>query len=171
MKEGMARLYIGAAGLVVAVIALALAAIALGGVSPAASQLEPAERNVYITAVEYEYSTEVEEVPFPAVEPSTIGASYAAEWVEEGKEWEVEVYAWDLPQVVVNQGDSVKLHFFGANDDTHPSVITGYDLRFEVKMAEVTTVEFTADRPGIFEIRCDAHLPHMVSEFVVLPRP
>ncbi len=78
-------------------------------------------------------------------------------------------YRWDPNQIIVNQGDEVTLEILGVNGKEHPSVIEGYDISFTVKRGELTSVTFTADKAGVFALRCGIHQPSMVGELIVLP--
>lgn len=70
---------------------------------------------------------------------------------------EIEAYRWDPGTVVVRKGDRVTLHFHGVNGAKHPFEIRGYNVRGTVEKGKQTTVQFVADRAGIFEIVCLAH--------------
>lgn len=69
----------------------------------------------------------------------------------------IEAYRWDPGTVVVYKGDRVTLHFHGVNGAKHPFEIRGYNVRGTVEKGKQTTVQFVADRAGVFEIVCLAH--------------
>jgi len=70
----------------------------------------------------------------------------------------IEVYRWDPGTIVVEKGDQVVLHFYGVQGLFHPFEIKGLNVKGEVKKGRVTTVSFTADREGMYEIICTAHM-------------
>jgi nitrous oxide reductase len=63
----------------------------------------------------------------------------------------------------------VVLEILGVNGAIHPAVIEGYDIEFAVKRGQLTTVEFIADKPGVFQIFCSANQPAMTGTLMVLP--
>jgi plastocyanin len=48
-------------------------------------------------------------------------------------------------------------------------VIEGYNISFTVKLGELTSIAFTADKAGVFAFRCGIHQPSMVGELIVMP--
>jgi len=76
---------------------------------------------------------------------------------------------WMPSTITVIEGDRVKLEILGVNGKSHASTIEGYGVDFEVKRGELTTVEFDADKPGIFRLVCNTHKPAMTASLVVLP--
>lgn len=89
----------------------------------------------------------------------------AAEQINNNKFW--------LPSTItVNQGDKVKLTL--KNDiegaaNTHGFSIPAYNVTEVVTRGEPKTVEFTADKPGVFPYICQLHPAHIGGELVVLP--
>jgi len=125
------------------------------------------KRTITMVAVEAKGGTTVNKEPFPtATLPE--GKGYELEAPNAEGRWEVSTYRWDPNQVIVNQGDEVTLQILGVNGAEHPSVIDGYDISFTVKRGQLTTVTFTADKAGVFEIRCGTHQPSMTGELIVL---
>lgn len=92
----------------------------------------------------------------------------AVEFKGMAKGAEIEVYRWDSGTIVVRRGEAVNLHFFGVNGDIHRGSLEPYVADFTVRRGEWTTLSFTADRPGIFALRCHTHPPEMTAWFVVL---
>ncbi|MCD1261103.1 cupredoxin domain-containing protein [Paenibacillus athensensis] len=70
---------------------------------------------------------------------------------------EIEAYRWDPGTVVVNKGETVNLHIYGVNGDSHPFVIEGLNVKGEVKKGQETVVTFTADKAGTYRIICLTH--------------
>lgn len=153
-------------------IALAFAALALMLVASACSsggtRLEAGERTVYMAAIEPKGTTSVDKEPFPTA-PLPAGDGYGLEEPDADGNWVAETYRWLPGEVTVVQGDRVTLEFFGVNGASHPATLEGYGIDFEVKRGQVTRVEFTADRAGIFRFVCKVHQPAMTGTLVVLP--
>lgn len=159
------KLWLGIALLLATVLGLAVAGCATGTGNVAA----PAERTFYMAAIEPKGGVNVSSEPFPVVALPG-GGGYALKPPDDAGRWEVETYRFTPGTVVVNQGDEVILEIVGINGAEHPTTIEGYNLDFVVKRGEITRVSFTADRAGIFTIRCNTHLPSMQATLVVLPR-
>ncbi|MFQ5801094.1 MAG: cupredoxin domain-containing protein [Candidatus Hydrothermarchaeales archaeon] len=81
-------------------------------------------------------------------------------------------YKYEPSVIKVKQGDRVRLLLEGM-DIEHGFYIDGYDLDIKVRHAEVKTLEFVADRPGAFKIRCSVVCgplhPFMTGKLVVEP--
>ncbi len=148
----------------VALVALAGAACT----SNAPSKLEPGERTVYLAAIEPKGGQTVDKEPFPE-QPLPTGGGYILKEPDETGRWEVETYLWSQSEIVVVQGDKVTLEIIGINGAIHPSTIEGYDIDFEVKRGQLTTLTFTADKAGVFRFVCHAHQPSMTGTLIVLP--
>lgn len=76
--------------------------------------------------------------------------------------------------IIVNQGDTVNVHFFSAEKPgstaIHSFTIDApYNIHAIVKQDESKTITFVADIPGTFEYRCLYHPDTMKGELVVLP--
>lgn len=132
------------------------------------------DRVIVVTTTEPNVLRDADRTPYPDTldrfpELFAMGG-YRMEPPNEDNEWYARAYQWQPSTIVVNQGERVLLEFFGINGDSHPSVIEGYDIEFEVRRGEVTQVPLTADRPGIFRYSSTLRLPTMVGQLVVLPR-
>ncbi len=149
---------------VIALLGLGLSACT----SSAGARLQPGERTIYLAAIEPKGSTTVDKEPFPDT-PLPAGAGYILKEPDDKGTWTVETYRWLPSEITVVQGDKVTLEILGINGASHPSRIEGYDLSFDVKRGQLTTVTFTADKPGVFRIVCDAHPPTMTGSLIVLP--
>ncbi len=149
------------------VLGLALALGACGGDDNAV--LDPTTRTFYLEAVEPKGSATVDKEAFPdAALPA--GGGYALKEPDDSGKWEVETYAWSAEQIVVSQGDTVKLEILGVNGGRHEGSIQGYVDGFEVLRGKLTSLSFLADKPGVFRLVCSTHQPSMTAELVVLPR-
>ena len=79
------------------------------------------------------------------------------------------VKVWEPPSLVVNKGDKVKVKLINKLDAEHGYRIADYKVEKVVQGGQAETVEFTADKPGIFTIDCQLHPPHVAGQLVVLP--
>ncbi len=151
---------------------LGIAAMAFFAMACAASLKapDPQTRVIYMSAVEWKGTTNVAKEPFPADEVLPVGGGYKLVAPNENGDWQAQTYRWEPGTIVVYEGDTVTLKIFGVNGDKHPTVIEDYGVTFEVTRGRLTTVEFKADKTGIFRFVCQAHLPSMTGEIVVLPR-
>ena len=79
------------------------------------------------------------------------------------------VKVWEPPSLVVNKGDTVKVKLSNKLDQEHGYRIADYKIEKVVPGGQAETVEFTADKAGIFPIDCQLHPPHVAGQLVVLP--
>jgi plastocyanin len=90
------------------------------------------------------------------------------------KEFHIKLKRYEYsPSVIkVQQGDRVRLVVEGV-DLEHGLYIDGYDIDVKVQHAEQKTLEFVADKPGAFKIRCSVVCgpmhPFMTGKLVVEP--
>jgi plastocyanin len=156
-------------------LATAVAVASLGAVPSIAVGQDAPTHTISIMAIEYKMRRLVTETPFPNTlleHPDLVDAP-GYDLIEPGEEvegeWGVDAYQFVPGTIIVNQGDTVLLRFFGVNGDEHPTTIDGYDQEFTVRRGELTEVQFVASRQGIFQITCHAHPPTMVGHLIVLP--
>ena len=84
---------------------------------------------------------------------------------------------YSLPEIVVNRGDSVTVHFYNTEPtevetvERHAFTIDAqpYNVNIDIAPGELGNATFTADQEGIFPIYCIYHLPTMTGQLVVLP--
>ncbi|HEX4944843.1 MAG TPA: cupredoxin domain-containing protein [Usitatibacteraceae bacterium] len=149
------------------VIAASTLAIATAVTAQSRASQAPKHRTIYIAAIEPKGSAHVGDEPFPAM-PLPPGGGYSLKKPDEKGRWEVSTYRWDPGTIVVNQGDKVTLEIVGINGDEHPFTIEGYWISDVVRRGQITRVNFTADKAGIFKIICRKHAPAMQADLVVL---
>lgn len=166
MKRAISRNLVPLAVLTIAAAAVVLLAACGGG---GGTGLQPTTRTIYMQAIEPKGSATVDKEPFPTASLPAGGGYILKEPDDTGK-WEVEVYTWSLPQIVVNEGDTVNLEILGVNGARHDSFIEGYVDSFVVERGKLTSLSFVADTPGVFKIVCTIHQPSMTAELVVLPQ-
>jgi plastocyanin len=94
---------------------------------------------------------------FRVTEPNKVGA------------WDFRSFTFSLPQIVINQGDKVTLHFVGVQGAHHVISVEGVDT-FELVRGQIHTVSFVANNPGTITYICHVHLPNMVGQILVLPK-
>lgn len=110
--------------------------------------------------------------PFPDTEMPE-GRGLQLHKPDDSGKWRMRAFAFMPSQIVVNQGDTVKLHFVGVQGMRHGIHVEGgniVDERFVVTRGKIHTVSFKATEPGAIEIECYDHLPSMRGEVVILPR-
>jgi FtsP/CotA-like multicopper oxidase with cupredoxin domain len=84
--------------------------------------------------------------------------------------WDMRAFTFAPDQIVVNQGDTVNLHFLGVQGPHHVITVEGVGT-FPLDRGQIHTVSFTADKPGTITYWCHVHGPNMVGEILVLPKP
>lgn len=149
-------------------VGLAMGLVSCGGGGGDGEELKSANRTVPMAAVELKGSTTVDKEAFPK-EPLPEGGGYKLEEPDSTGTWNVETYQWSPGTITVVEGDRVTLEILGVNGSSHQSTIEGYDTDFEVKRGQLSKVDFTADKPGVFQIICRVHQPSMTGTLVVLP--
>jgi len=68
---------------------------------------------------------------------------------------EVEAYsfAFEPDYIVVNSGEKVKLNFT-TRDVEHGFMIEEMNINVSINPAEISTIEFTSEKSGIYKFRC-----------------
>jgi hypothetical protein len=83
--------------------------------------------------------------------------------------WDMRAFTFAPDQIVVNQGDTVTLHFLGVQGPHHEITVEGVGT-FPLDRGQIHTVSFIADKPGTITYWCHIHPPNMVGEILVLPK-
>ena len=79
---------------------------------------------------------------------------------------------WVPSTLVVHKGDKLKIKLINnvkADPNQHGFKIAAFNVEEVVTRGEPKTVEFTADKDGIFPINCQLHPAHIGGQLVVLP--
>ena len=79
---------------------------------------------------------------------------------------------WTPATLVVKKGSLVKVKLVNnvpSDPNQHGFAIAAYNIAEVVTRGEPKTVEFKADKEGIFPITCQLHPAHVGGELVVLP--
>jgi hypothetical protein len=84
--------------------------------------------------------------------------------------WDMRAFTFAPDQIVVNQGDTVTLHFLGVQGPHHEITVDGVGT-FPLDRGHIHTVTFTTDKPGTITYSCHIHPPNMVGQILVLPKP
>lgn len=86
--------------------------------------------------------------------------------------WKMRAFAFMPAQIIVNQGDNVRLYFVGVQGTKHTIDVEGkgVDKQFTLARGRIEAVDIAAPEAGIIEIECYDHEPVMRAELVVLPR-
>ena len=79
------------------------------------------------------------------------------------------VKIWEPPSLVVKKGDTVKIKLINKSEEEHGYRIADFQVEKIVQGAQSESVEFTADKEGIFLIDCQLHPAHVQGQFIVLP--
>jgi nitrosocyanin len=78
---------------------------------------------------------------------------------------------WVPTPIVVKKGDTVKIKAINnVKDDPaeHGLAIPAFGIKLVVNRGKPETVEFKADKAGVFKLECHLHPAHVPSQLVVL---
>ena len=78
---------------------------------------------------------------------------------------------WVPGTLAVHKGDRVKVHLINkvpTGDPHHGWSIKAFEIEEKVHRDTPTTVEFVADKTGVFPIRCQLHAAHVGGQLIVL---
>ena len=79
-----------------------------------------------------------------------------------------DVKIWEPPSVFAKKGDSVALKLINRLDAEHGYEIAAFGVKEVVDGGKTKEVKFTADKAGVFPIKCQLHPAHVVGQLVVL---
>lgn len=77
---------------------------------------------------------------------------------------------WVPGPIVVNKGDIVKIKAINnvkSEPAVHGMTIEAFGVQALVNMGKPETVEFKADKAGVFPITCHLHPPHVGTQLIV----
>ncbi len=80
---------------------------------------------------------------------------------------------WTPGTYVVRKGEKVRVKLFNrvkADPNVHGFAIDEFSVKVDVYRDKPETVEFFADKAGIFRIWCHLHPAHLVGQLVVLEK-
>jgi plastocyanin len=111
--------------------------------------------------------------PAEAFPPEKLPEGRGLKLTEPNKDgaWKMRAFAFVPSQIIVNQGDNVRLNFVGVQGRTHTIHVEGkgVDEKFTVTRGHMKTVDIEEVQAGTIEIECYDHEPAMRAEVVVLP--
>ena len=79
-----------------------------------------------------------------------------------------DVKIWEPSSVFAKKGDSVMLKLINRHTDEHGYEVAAFGVKEVVEGGKTKDVKFTADKSGIFPIKCHLHPAHVVGQLVVL---
>lgn len=79
------------------------------------------------------------------------------------------VKIWTPESIFAKRGDTVTLTLVNKLDAEHGFEIDAVKVKQVVGPQKTATVQFKADKAGIFPIKCQLHPPHVAGQLVVLP--
>ncbi|PYN04129.1 MAG: hypothetical protein DME07_04280 [Candidatus Rokuibacteriota bacterium] len=79
-----------------------------------------------------------------------------------------DVKIWEPTSIAAKKGDSVTLQLINRHADEHGFEIAAFSVKEVVGGETTSTVKFTADKAGIFPIKCQLHPAHVVGQLLVL---
>ena len=79
-----------------------------------------------------------------------------------------DVKIWEPTSIAAKKGDSVTLQLVNRHADEHGFEIAAFNVKEVVAGEKTATVKFTADKAGIFPIKCQLHPAHVVGQLLVL---
>ncbi len=158
-------------------VSLILMTVVLFSACAGGTTVPSGERVFYINAHEIKGGTDG--ISPPTVNPETLGKTYLY-WppgtVDSSKpdRWQVSTYFFSPSAMTVFQGDRVKLVLFVVNGDVHKDRIVDPDGIVVVEEAEhnrgrLYEITFTADKAGMYELRCNEHKEAMRAVITVVP--
>ena len=73
--------------------------------------------------------------------------------------------------LVVNQGDTVLIHFYNTEDEpeNHNFILAAYSINVDLAQNRHQDITFTASQAGVFRFYCSYHQPTMNGQLIVLP--
>ena len=143
-----------------------------------APSIDPVDRLIEVTGFEIKGTTNTEDLAVPEVDPSTLSAGYGykAPGFDEDNpsDWRVETYIWGPGNMTAFQGDTIDLHTFILNGNSHTVRVEGPDGSTVVQDVEMNrgrtyNLKFDATQAGVYKLICLTHAPTMTADIVVLP--
>ena len=141
--------------------------------------IAPTERLIEVTGFEVKGTTNTDDLAIPEVDPKTLSAGYGydAPGFDDAKpkDWRVASYMWSPGNVVAFQGDSIDLHTFILNGNSHNVWVEAPDGSkavddIEMSRGRAFDLQFEASQAGVYKLVCSTHAPTMTAEIVVIPQ-
>jgi plastocyanin len=106
---------------------------------------------------------------FPAAPMPAGGGLILTKPNDDGK-WRIRAFVFHPAQVIVRQGDEVKLTFVAVQGAAHKIKVDGVDEPIALKRGELRSVTLKADKPGTITYAGVDRMPSMRGEVIVLPK-
>ena len=80
--------------------------------------------------------------------------------------------AYSVQTIVANKGDNLTIKFYNTEgEERHTFTLDApYNINEDLKGGQNSTINFVADKEGIFTYYCKYHLPTMTGKLLVLPQ-
>jgi len=78
------------------------------------------------------------------------------------------VKIWQPPSITAKKGDVLKLRLINRHADEHGWEVAAYGVKEVVDGNKTKDISITADKAGIFPIKCHLHPAHVTGQLVVL---
>ena len=143
-----------------------------------APSIGPVDRLIEVTGLEIKGTTNTEDLAVPEVDPETLSAGfgYDAPGFDEDNptNWRVASYIWGPGNMTAFQGDSIDLHTFILNGNSHNVWVEAPDGSKVVEDIEMNrgrdyNLKFDATQAGVYKLICSTHATTMTADIVVLP--
>jgi len=137
------------------------------------------DRVIEVTGFEVKGTTNTDDLAVPDVDPKTLSAGYGYNAPgfddDSPNNWRVASYMWTPGNMIAFQGDSIDLHTFILNGNSHNVWVEDPDGTKVVDDTEMNrgrayTLEFEATEAGVYKLVCSTHGPTMTAEIVVIPQ-
>jgi nitrosocyanin len=79
-----------------------------------------------------------------------------------------DVKIWEPTSITAKKGDRITLRLINKHADEHGYEIAAFGVKEVVAGDKASSVSFTADKAGVFPIKCHLHPAHVVGQMVVL---
>lgn len=139
----------------------------------------PVDRVIEVTGFEVKGTTNTDDLAVPEVDPETLSTGYGYKAPgfddENPNNWRVASYMWTPGNMIAFQGDSIDLHTFILNGNSHNVWVEAPDGTkvvedIEMNRGRAYTLEFDATEAGVYKLVCSTHGPTMTAEIVVIPQ-
>ena len=139
----------------------------------------PSDRLIEVTGFEVKGTTNTDDLAAPDVDPATLSAGfgYNAPGFDDAnpKNWRVASYMWTPGNMTAFQGDSIDLHTFILNGNSHNVRVEAPDgstvvTDLEMNRGRDYNLEFEATQAGVYKLICTTHGPTMTADLVVIPQ-
>lgn len=145
----------------------------------APTSVGPVDRVIEVTAFEVKGTTNTDDLAVPEVDPETLSTGYGYKAPgfddESPNNWRVASYMWTPGNMIAFQGDSIDLHTFILNGNSHNVWVEAPDGTkvvedIEMNRGRAYNLKFEASQAGVYKLVCSTHGPTMTADIVVIPQ-